>query len=765
MKYGSELSRRSVPEWRAHNLDYNEVKHLIKSVTSKASKQPVSSPTAQGSAPSKKKSGVRKVASALDREFESIDMFVQLKAGEIDRRLADCNRMVQHLSSSQHNSSSKYFQQRVFRLHQAVEGLARQTHNLSRFVAAQHTGFRKLIKKFRKWSNTSGNSDDALTRFQVKLESPTSFVNFDFASKFLELTLLYDAIRNGEFKPVKNLSEQLPSESLLRFDCEIITCMAAGTTRMLVHNDSLMEVSLVLVRELQALASNSNQKSTAIYLDTPKLEFAHIGKDPAQIRGAGSQDKVLCCPTGGLRNYTTAPLSEHDDPWYNKILTGEPIQVQDLDANRRLPIGWVAKRQCRPYIAAEFDRARFFTDTSLANADSAHEAIWAVLDTNITISKFKEPTCKSQFPYSLLEIRWTHDRKPAWIDDLERSTHLVYCLPPVFSLYAYSIIEFYGDQLNSIPSWYKTLQSGQDFRQGGPPLTPTNSYKSVKKSRTDTQPTTPASSASTPPAILLQDPADYFSRALDTTPNRNVSFRKEFGSPRSLAVRYWNEFDDGEDNDYNSNSFLITPQDDPSYLEDDRVEKIVRASDRLLAKVEGIFRGRSNKHEHGKHDEEHQPLLTGPSSSTSSRRNSSPSSLSEHALGAQYSPRLRPVASYSTIDALEDEDAEFLANEASMNSRRDNVLMFMYLLCFTLSALTIVTLLAAIMSEDIALISVSTIVVIAGGLTFALLLGLLAMVFFLSRSVAPAWWHQTLVISAFFTIVCFGVGGIAFVLS
>lgn len=34
MKYGFELSKRSVPEWRAYNLDYNEIKGIIKSATS-----------------------------------------------------------------------------------------------------------------------------------------------------------------------------------------------------------------------------------------------------------------------------------------------------------------------------------------------------------------------------------------------------------------------------------------------------------------------------------------------------------------------------------------------------------------------------------------------------------------------------------------------------------------------------------------------------------------------------------------------------------
>lgn len=34
MKYGSELTKRSVPEWRAYNLDYNAIKAFIKKATS-----------------------------------------------------------------------------------------------------------------------------------------------------------------------------------------------------------------------------------------------------------------------------------------------------------------------------------------------------------------------------------------------------------------------------------------------------------------------------------------------------------------------------------------------------------------------------------------------------------------------------------------------------------------------------------------------------------------------------------------------------------
>lgn len=33
MKYGTELQKRSVPQWRAHNIDYNDIKDLIKQAT------------------------------------------------------------------------------------------------------------------------------------------------------------------------------------------------------------------------------------------------------------------------------------------------------------------------------------------------------------------------------------------------------------------------------------------------------------------------------------------------------------------------------------------------------------------------------------------------------------------------------------------------------------------------------------------------------------------------------------------------------------
>jgi len=99
MKFGATLSRRSVPQWRTHDLDYDEIKLLIKEQT--ASPEGCSREFEQ------------RLLTVLDSELErvcipfspvspltspQIDEFVRCKAGEIERRLSACQRTVKSLS-------------------------------------------------------------------------------------------------------------------------------------------------------------------------------------------------------------------------------------------------------------------------------------------------------------------------------------------------------------------------------------------------------------------------------------------------------------------------------------------------------------------------------------------------------------------------------------------------------------------------------------------------------------------------------------------
>jgi SPX domain protein involved in polyphosphate accumulation len=99
MKFGETLSRRSVPQWRTHDLEYDEIKTLIKVQTS----------SQDGCSREFEKTLLGVLDSELERvqPFSTgvadvqIDEFVRCKAGEIERRLSACQRTVKTLSKEQ----------------------------------------------------------------------------------------------------------------------------------------------------------------------------------------------------------------------------------------------------------------------------------------------------------------------------------------------------------------------------------------------------------------------------------------------------------------------------------------------------------------------------------------------------------------------------------------------------------------------------------------------------------------------------------------
>jgi len=100
MKFGATLSRRSVPQWRTHDLDYDDIKLLIKEQTA----------SPEGCSREFEQRLLAVLVSELERvcilfsprvsplTSPQIDEFVRCKAGEIERRLSACQRTVKSLS-------------------------------------------------------------------------------------------------------------------------------------------------------------------------------------------------------------------------------------------------------------------------------------------------------------------------------------------------------------------------------------------------------------------------------------------------------------------------------------------------------------------------------------------------------------------------------------------------------------------------------------------------------------------------------------------
>ena len=106
MKYGQTLHRRSIPEWgpcmfprltrnmeltRIDNVDYNDIKHLIKARTTKGQATAISIP-GHGDENAALEEFEEQLYVEFEDQHQRINLFVKSKAGEIQRRLSTCVR-------------------------------------------------------------------------------------------------------------------------------------------------------------------------------------------------------------------------------------------------------------------------------------------------------------------------------------------------------------------------------------------------------------------------------------------------------------------------------------------------------------------------------------------------------------------------------------------------------------------------------------------------------------------------------------------------
>lgn len=199
MKYGEALPLRSVQEWLPHNLDYNEIKQLIKHYTTTKSPATNSDPTEWED----------ELFEVLLDQLGRIDLFVKSKAGEIDRRIASCERQLAELQRRAPSAkSSAKIAARYSKIEQEIERAGHNVQSLARFVNVQRTGFHKLLKKYRKWAGSSHLPD----RFLVLLESPTAFHRHDFDRCVLVVSELLATVRDRINKLSDESYETVPPQ-------------------------------------------------------------------------------------------------------------------------------------------------------------------------------------------------------------------------------------------------------------------------------------------------------------------------------------------------------------------------------------------------------------------------------------------------------------------------------------------------------------------------------------------------------------------------
>ncbi|KAJ1326535.1 xenotropic and polytropic retrovirus receptor 1 [Microdochium nivale] len=209
MKFGQHLEEASEPGWGLHNVDYNALKYQIRTHTTRDQATAVAIP---GQVDYALKRFEDAFYAELCAQHDRVGLFVSSKADEISRRIRHLTGLIKRLTArcdddsvsettngatTNGNSSATPWikRRRKFAKYsmQATE-CGDDIRTLIRFVDAQTVAFRKILKKYRKWTgSTSLNSHFR----QNILSSPKSFTQRDMHPLQLEQQELLLVIKNA----------------------------------------------------------------------------------------------------------------------------------------------------------------------------------------------------------------------------------------------------------------------------------------------------------------------------------------------------------------------------------------------------------------------------------------------------------------------------------------------------------------------------------------------------------------------------------------
>ena len=613
MKFGITFEQRSVPQFAPYNVNYNELKTIIKSRTVPESPSDPIVIRGLGNAQDNRWNTLEDdLFPLLYREFERASNFIRVKYGELDRRLSYLERQFKRL---QRDDSTLAYQRpldqtrRFQRLVQSVHELGDDIQALIRFSGAQRTAFRKILKKYKKWTGSATLEQRCRSSFfsQTDALQPDMTGYLDrlaqVSASITKLTRSNAPARNISrlHRPGVNLPSVIPpakvfkdvldqSKSPLDLDVALdFTPLgkSAGRAVYWIHTDHLEEANVLLQRYMrqtyppapfhQILFDNLGRFVQEMNA-TPIAQLDDgEGITPTKVAMTArwNADDAIVSLSDISNGSRVLPKSVHvkrkDVP---KIMKREPPESCPSEVRDYLTL----HRDVKPLAAVTSQRSTFCGYTN-----SAEVGNWATLDTGISAGNpgsfdTKAPERERlSFPHGVLEIRWEFSPMPEIVRALD-SGHLVERIRG-FSLEEYAIFAVCRPENATLPIWQPTLQ--KDIRKlslnSAPRLKGSTSF--VRQSTTgsstegqsdevfsanvtrgsDSNPYTPATSitdfaeTAEPTPIKPEKP---------TAKHRNHDPARH---PRPAIQRYWNEFDDGSEADNDSYAIYVQP-DEPFEL-------------------------------------------------------------------------------------------------------------------------------------------------------------------------------------------------------
>lgn len=215
MKFGENLHSLSIPEWKAYNFDYNDLKSQIKYLTKISNDSDVDSDSAPslgvpGNSKGRRRSRVVTLTSlrnAFMDNFNYVDLFIVTKRGELERKLLHHQKIFNRITLPNSSLLPLDRQIQLNDLHYQVLEVSKILRDLNRFIIVQKIASNKIFKKFLKYypdEQASGIFVQNMKQYLATNEN--SFVNIDLTNMTLELAFFLDMI-SDESKRMKENSQ------------------------------------------------------------------------------------------------------------------------------------------------------------------------------------------------------------------------------------------------------------------------------------------------------------------------------------------------------------------------------------------------------------------------------------------------------------------------------------------------------------------------------------------------------------------------------
>lgn len=506
MKFGHHLKTSLYPEWTFYYLSYDELKRELKTRT-------------RGNQWSEEDETI--FFELLEKELEKVFTFQDVKSGEINRRIQNCEKEIHDIMEANSANEDDFLA-----IEEELSMIIADVHDLAKFTRLNYTGFLKIIKKHDKQTRWV-----LKPMFMARLNAKP-FYKENYDALIVKLSRNYDIVRTRG-NPVKgNSAAGGQQQNFVR-----------NTTKYWVHPDNITELKLLILKHLPVLVFNPNKEFepadsaiTSIYFDNESFDL-YLGR----LEKSEGAEAIRLRWYGGMdNNEIFVERKTHREDWTGEKSVKERFGIKEKDVNKYLRGEYiktfeklkqkgksdkeiesltqlasevqyrVLSKKLRPVVRSFYNRTAFQlpgdarvrisldTELSMIREDNFENNPrlrsgnnWRRMDIGIDypFSKLSDGEIE-RFPYAILEVKLQTQfgqEPPEWVQELVQS-HLVEAVPK-FSKFIHGVATLMDSrQIPLFPFWLPQMDI--DIRK------PPSNFRLERP--TASNPTTPANERGNP---------------------------------------------------------------------------------------------------------------------------------------------------------------------------------------------------------------------------------------------------------------------------